>query len=52
MLLLGMVTAGLAYNKKLAITNGVREGSRYGATLSVASSLCSSGPAPARSTAG
>jgi hypothetical protein len=38
MLLLGMVTGGMAYNKKLAITNGVREGSRYGATLPVASS--------------
>jgi len=44
MLLLGMVTGGMAYNKKLAITNGVREGSRYGATLPVASSTCTSGP--------
>jgi hypothetical protein len=43
MLLLGMVTAGLAYNKKLAITNGAREGSRYGATLPVTSSTCTSG---------
>ena len=40
MLLLGMVTAGFAYNQKLAITNGVREGSRFGATLPVASSVC------------
>ena len=44
MLLLGMVTAGMAYNQKLAITNGVREGSRYGATLSGAV-LVDSGPA-------
>ncbi len=43
MLLLGMVTGGMAYNKKLAITNGVREGSRYGATLPVPST-CASGP--------
>jgi hypothetical protein len=43
MLLLGMITAGFAYNQKLAITNGVREGSRYGATLPVSSS-CASGP--------
>jgi Flp pilus assembly protein TadG len=38
MLLLGMITGGFAYNQKLAITNGVREGSRYGATLPVTSS--------------
>jgi Flp pilus assembly protein TadG len=43
LLLLGMVTAGFAYNQKLAITNGVREGSRFGATLPVPSS-CASGP--------
>src|SRR5262249_39087816 len=30
-------SGGLAYNRKLAVTNGVREGSRYGATLPVAS---------------
>src|SRR4051794_3768683 len=35
MFLLGMFTGGIAYNQKLAITNGVREGSRYGATLSI-----------------
>jgi hypothetical protein len=43
MLLLGMFTGGYAYNQKLAITNGVREGSRFGATLPVASSTCGSG---------
>jgi Flp pilus assembly protein TadG len=43
MLLLGMITGGFAYNQKLAITNGVREGSRYGATLPVSSSSCASG---------
>jgi Flp pilus assembly protein TadG len=39
-LLLGMFTGGIAYNQKLAITNGVREGSRYGATLPIANSSC------------
>ena len=34
MLLLGMFTGGFTFNQKLAIANGVREGSRYGATLS------------------
>src|SRR5258708_10200705 len=43
MILLGMFTGGLAWNRKLAVTNGVREGSRFGATLSVASSTCTSG---------
>jgi len=38
-----MVTGGFAYNQKLAITNGVREGSRFGATLPVASSVCGAG---------
>lgn len=36
-LMLGMFTGGLAYNQKLAIVNGAREGSRFGATLPVAS---------------
>jgi TadE-like protein len=36
-LLLGIFSGGLAYNRKLAVTDGVREGSRYGATLPVAS---------------
>src|SRR5215212_4763317 len=40
--LLGMFTSGFTFNQKLAVTNGVREGSRYGATLPVSSS-CGSG---------
>lgn len=32
MLLLGVVTVGLAYSNHLAITNAVREGARFGAT--------------------
>lgn len=32
-LLLGMVTGGLAYNKKIAITDAVRGATRYGTTL-------------------
>jgi Flp pilus assembly protein TadG len=35
MLLLGIVSAGSVYNQKLALTNGAREGARYGATLPV-----------------
>jgi hypothetical protein len=42
-ILLGMFTGGLAWNQKLAVTNGVREGSRFGATLPVANSVCGSG---------
>jgi Flp pilus assembly protein TadG len=38
-LLLGMTTAGLAYNKKIAITDAVRGAARYGATLSDSSSF-------------
>ena len=45
MILVGMYTGGLGWNRKLAVTNGVREGSRFGATLSVATSTCSSGTA-------
>lgn len=45
MILLGMFTGGLAWNRKLAVTNGVREGSRFGATLSVPTSTCTSGTA-------
>jgi hypothetical protein len=41
--LLGIFTGGIALNQKAAVTNGVREGSRYGATLPVKSSSCSSG---------
>ncbi|HEX4979070.1 MAG TPA: TadE family protein [Acidimicrobiales bacterium] len=32
-LLLGMFTGGLAYTRKLAVTDASREGARYGATL-------------------
>ncbi|MEY2430808.1 MAG: hypothetical protein QOC92_533 [Acidimicrobiaceae bacterium] len=42
MLLMGMFTGGIVLNQKLAIANGVREGSRFGATLPVATS-CSAG---------
>jgi Flp pilus assembly protein TadG len=34
MLLLGMVTTGLAYNRKLDLTHATREGARYGAAVS------------------
>ena len=34
-LLLGIITGGITLNQQLALTNGVREGSRFGATLSV-----------------
>ncbi len=33
MLLLGMVSSGIAYNQKLDLTSAGREGARYGATL-------------------
>ena len=32
-LILGLVTGGAAYNRKLSMTNAVREGARFGATL-------------------
>ena len=35
MLLVGMVSAGIAYNHQLALTHSAREGGRYGATLPV-----------------
>lgn len=35
MLLLGMLTGGLAYNRKLSIAQATREGARYGATLPI-----------------
>ena len=38
-LLLGLVTGGLAYNKKIAITDAVRGAARYGATLSDSSTF-------------
>ena len=34
MLLLGIVSAGLAYNRKIDLTHATREGARYGATVS------------------
>ena len=34
MLLLGTVTAGLAYNRKIDLTHATREGARYGAAVS------------------
>jgi len=42
-ILLGIFTGGQTYSQKLAMTNGVREGSRFGATLAVTSSSCTSG---------
>ena len=41
-LLMGMVTAGLAYNKKIALTDAVRGAARYGATLSDSSTFAAS----------
>jgi Flp pilus assembly protein TadG len=35
MLMLGIFTGGLAYNRKLAMTNGSREAARFGATVPV-----------------
>lgn len=32
-LILGLVSGGLAYNRKISMTDAVREGARYGATL-------------------
>lgn len=43
-LILGTFTGGLTLNEKIAVTNAVREGSRFGATLSVANG-CPSGTA-------
>ena len=37
-LLLGTVTSGIAYNRKLSMSSAVREGARYGATLTANSS--------------
>ena len=38
-LLMGIVTGGLAYNKKIAITDAVRGAARYGATLNDSSTF-------------
>lgn len=37
MLLLGMFTGGVAYNRKMVMTQATREAARYGATLPLAS---------------
>lgn len=39
MLLLGMLTGGLAYNRKLSVAQAGREGARYGATLPITAAL-------------
>lgn len=39
MVVLGMMTGGLAYSRKLSIAQGVREGARYGATLPISASV-------------
>lgn len=44
-LIFGMFSGGLAYNRKLTLTNAVREGSRYGATLAVAQARTQPTPA-------
>lgn len=41
-LVLGMVTGGLAYNKKIAITDAVRGAARYGSTLSDSTTFATS----------
>jgi len=41
-LLLGTVSGGIAYNRKISMSNAVREGARYGATLTVDSSWAAS----------
>ncbi len=41
-LLMGMVTGGLAYNKKIAMTDAVRGAARYGATLADSSTFATS----------
>ncbi|MBW3615385.1 MAG: hypothetical protein KY439_08775 [Actinobacteria bacterium] len=39
MLLLGMLTGGLTYSRKLSVGQGAREGARYGATLPITAAL-------------
>jgi Flp pilus assembly protein TadG len=41
-LLMGLVTGGLAYNKKIAITDSVRGAARYGSTLADSSTFATS----------
>lgn len=43
MLVLGLFTGGLAYNRKISITASVREGARFGATLACSASCVSAG---------
>ena len=43
MLVLGLVSGGIAYNRKISITNAVREGTRYGATLTCSAACVSGG---------
>src|SRR5688500_9489815 len=38
MLLLGMMTGGLAYSRKLSVAQAAREGARFGATLPITAS--------------
>ncbi len=45
-LVLGMITGGITLNRQLSLTNGVREGSRFGATLSVAAAATGCGSDP------
>jgi hypothetical protein len=44
MLIVGMVSAGIAYNHQLALTHAAREGGRLAATLPVANFLTSPVP--------
>jgi Flp pilus assembly protein TadG len=39
MLLLGMLTGGLAYSRKLSVAQATREGARFGATLPITGAL-------------
>src|SRR4051794_13996066 len=39
LLLLGMLTGGLAYSRKLSVAQAAREGARYGATLPITGTL-------------
>ena len=39
MIVLGMLTGGLAYSRKLSVAQAAREGARYGATLPISTSV-------------
>ena len=39
MVVLGMMTGGLAYSRKLSVAQAAREGARYGATLPITAAL-------------